>query len=523
MEKPYWPELFGRVEEMRVSRAVKILRRKTVTDKDLRMKLACLAIVSSVLLSTNLRMKMLKEHAELLVDMEEFFSFPWGRLAFDMLMTSIKKRDEISLSQNTIALKGFALALQLVIVEAVPSLTEVVQEADFSSESESDEEDGDRLRRKTKKQTLSPGHAREVDRKAEALVTSILPGNPAMPGVDALVNWSDDCVDVKVDNLLNLISKDVVIRKEMLGGGMSKVEIEKMCEKVKEGGKRKQVRQRPNEAPIRQKANEEPVDLTEEEKIKALVQSIVGPEFHRLEGNISAAVASVQEVSSNGLRYQASVLASVDTILQTFKTEMLSYFPKATTQGRGQGGDAVPVIHEVGSRQLSASSTPVHVTNGVGSRDVGEKTTPEPVVGVVQTRAVPENISSPVRDSNDHIIDDVLENISHYSTPPRSGSRCQGPEAESHRQRSPISAARHAEDSKFENETAICHSKHRTSGKQLSKEQSEGSASYHTSFSRKLRLGGCAVSGRSQHPTVSGYSQTEVQGGDNAVESIPPT
>ncbi|CDY11790.1 BnaC03g57880D [Brassica napus] len=153
-EKPYWPELFGRVEEMRVSRAVKMLRRKTVTNKDLRMKLACLAIVSSVLLCTNLRMKMLKEHAELLVDMEEFFSFPWGRLAFDMLMTT---------------LKGFALALQLVIVEAVPSLTEVVQEADSSSESESDEEDGDRLPRKTKKQTLSPAHAREVDRKAQAL------------------------------------------------------------------------------------------------------------------------------------------------------------------------------------------------------------------------------------------------------------------------------------------------------------------------------------------------------------------
>ena len=64
-------------------------------------------------------------------------------------------------------MKGFALALQLVIVEAVPSLTEVVQEADSSSESESDEGDGDRLPRKTKKQTLSPAHAREVGRKAQ--------------------------------------------------------------------------------------------------------------------------------------------------------------------------------------------------------------------------------------------------------------------------------------------------------------------------------------------------------------------
>lgn len=152
---------------MRVSKAIRMLRRRTVTDKDIRIKLACLAIVSSVLVSTNLRMKMLKEYAEMLVDLEEFFKFSWGRLAFDMLMTSIKKRDEVSLSQNTIALKGFALALQLVIVEAVPCLTEVVQEACSSSESDSDDEDGDRLTSKPKKHTLSPAHAREVDRKAE--------------------------------------------------------------------------------------------------------------------------------------------------------------------------------------------------------------------------------------------------------------------------------------------------------------------------------------------------------------------
>ncbi|XP_013609967.1 PREDICTED: uncharacterized protein LOC106316633 [Brassica oleracea var. oleracea] len=160
---------------MRVSRAIKMLRKKTVTDKDIRMKLACLAIVSSVLLSTNLKMKMLKEHAELLGDKEEFFAFPWGRLAFDMLMTSIKKKDEISLSQNSIALKGFPLAQQLVIVKAVPSLTEVVQESCSSSESDSDEDDVDRVASKTKKKTLSPGHAHEVDKKEEVLGRSIFP------------------------------------------------------------------------------------------------------------------------------------------------------------------------------------------------------------------------------------------------------------------------------------------------------------------------------------------------------------
>ncbi|CAN6844883.1 unnamed protein product, partial [Brassica oleracea] len=151
---------------MRVSRAVKMLRRKTVTDPYIRIKLACLAIVSSVLLSTNLKMKMMKEQAELLGDIEEFLSYPWGRLAFNMLMTSIKDRDEISLSQNTIALKGFALALQLVIVEAVPALTEVVQDACSSSESESEDDETEYPVSKAKKKTLNPAHAREVDRKA---------------------------------------------------------------------------------------------------------------------------------------------------------------------------------------------------------------------------------------------------------------------------------------------------------------------------------------------------------------------
>ena len=162
-EKPYWPELFGSMEEMRVSRAVKMLRSKTVTDPDIRIKLACLAIVSSVLLSTNLKMKMLKEHAELLGDIDEFLTYPWDRLAFDMLMTSIKNRDEISLSQNTIALKGFALALQLVIVEAVPALTEVIQDACSSSESESEDDETKYHVSKAKKKTLNPAHAREVE------------------------------------------------------------------------------------------------------------------------------------------------------------------------------------------------------------------------------------------------------------------------------------------------------------------------------------------------------------------------
>ena len=82
--------------------------------------------------------------------LNEFFSFPWGRLAFDMLMTSIKERDEIALCQNTFALKGFVHAMQLVMVEAVPALTEVVQEAGSSSSGSDSDRENDDLHEKRK-------------------------------------------------------------------------------------------------------------------------------------------------------------------------------------------------------------------------------------------------------------------------------------------------------------------------------------------------------------------------------------
>lgn len=144
-----------------------MLRKKTVVDKDIRIKYALLALVSSVLMPTNLKSKIPKEYVEMIKDLDEFFSFPWGRLAFDMLMTSIKEKDEIALCQNTFALKGFVHAIQLVMVEAVPALTEVVQEAASSSDTDSDREEDDLREKHNKRLTLSPGHARDVDQKCE--------------------------------------------------------------------------------------------------------------------------------------------------------------------------------------------------------------------------------------------------------------------------------------------------------------------------------------------------------------------
>ncbi|WZZ44689.1 hypothetical protein YC2023_040948 [Brassica napus] len=283
--------------------SVKMLRKKTVTDKDIRMKLACLALVSSVLLSTNLKMKMLKEHAELLEDIDDFFAFPWGRLEFDMLMTSIKKKDEISLSQNSVALKGFALALQLVIVEAVPSLTEVVQESCSPSESDSDEYDVDRGTRKTKKKTLSPAHAREVDKKEAVLVRSIIPQDPARPVDEYVLVWSDEVVDIKVSFMLTCTNDNHVFTNDLFRGGVTKADVERMREKAKTAGKKKG---------LPKKDKDPPVCMEDESRITSIVNAILRPELNRIDGDIADVVSSLKEVSAESVGYEKKVIAIVE-------------------------------------------------------------------------------------------------------------------------------------------------------------------------------------------------------------------
>lgn len=87
-----------------------------------------------------------------------------------MLISSIKESDEVSLSQKPIALKGFVLSIQLVMIEAAPSLTRVVQaggsydsEGDFQGEDvlEDDGTEG--------KKSINPAHVRDIDSSCKVM------------------------------------------------------------------------------------------------------------------------------------------------------------------------------------------------------------------------------------------------------------------------------------------------------------------------------------------------------------------
>ncbi|RID46158.1 hypothetical protein BRARA_I02839 [Brassica rapa] len=375
--KPYWPELFGKSEDLRVSTALKMLRRKTVTEKEVRIKLACLAIVSSVLLATNLKMKMIKEHAEAMVDLEEFYSFPWGRLAFEMLIGSIKQRDEVSLSQNTIAVKGFALALQLVMIEAVPDLTAVVLETCSSSESDSCDDDDDFTHKKTKKKTLSPGHAREIDKKTNVIVRSIIPEDPDRPLIPANLVWADEVLDVKVENLLKLIAQSHPFTAEMFKGGATKLDVERMRELGRAGGKQK-----------RKTKTQTNTETVEDKRIAAIVLSMLKPEVERVEANVAKAVSMAEDTATKFASFDTTVMVSIQNLLNNFKDEVIR---------------SVMQIHNSANAPTQPTQPDVDTTNHV-QRKV--------------------DIVHPHPDPNDDIIAQVIGSLSQYSTPPRNASVC---------------------------------------------------------------------------------------------------
>ncbi|XP_033138747.1 uncharacterized protein LOC103847747 [Brassica rapa] len=370
-EQRYWPSLFGKVDTVTVSSVIKMMYRKTVKDTEIRIKYACLALLESVLLLTSLKMKISRDHVEAIKDLDAFFAYPWGRVAFDMLMGSIKERDEIALSQNTIAIKGFVLALQLVMVEAVPALTDVVQDTCSSSESDSEDVDGHGRDIFCKKQTLNPAHARNVDKRIDVLVNSVLVEDPAGPINAGNLVYSDEEHDARVESMLVRISRSHCFNNSDFPSGLKKSDVDRMREVVKSTTK-----------PKRAKKFQSNAQDSETSYIVQVVLEKIKSEVASMERNIKVATSGVEAI-------EQKVGVYVETLLEKFKEEMLTFVTeKVSTLWK----------EHIGS--LSGAGTiPTSPTKEV---------------------SVPATHSSPDADVNAMTIQNVLRDISQYSTPPRS-------------------------------------------------------------------------------------------------------
>ncbi|KAJ4876224.1 Uncharacterized protein Rs2_41242 [Raphanus sativus] len=197
-------------------------------------------------------------------------------------MTSIKEKDEIALCQNTFALKGFVHAIQLVMVEAVPALTEVVQEAASSSDTDSDREEDDLREKHNKRLTLSPGHARDVDQKCEVPVKCINEDEASSVVEDEEDDYSDEEIVAKVENVLRLYSEKHCFNNSMFKRGLAMADVERMSSK----GKSKKRATKATKKAV-------PKESGSEERFATLLYDKMKPEiskFREMAKNINATV-----------------------------------------------------------------------------------------------------------------------------------------------------------------------------------------------------------------------------------------
>ncbi|CAN6874367.1 unnamed protein product [Brassica oleracea var. botrytis] len=133
-----------------------------------------------------------------------------------MLVTGIKKKDEILLSQASVALPGFVDAIQLVFMAAVPQIKEIVPqnetvvdiESDSDSESGCNEPQAEEGEEKDATESttpqspvrycVNPAHVKALDEEAKVEPISMFEDTTHSP--QDLV-WDDEAEDDTVDNM----------------------------------------------------------------------------------------------------------------------------------------------------------------------------------------------------------------------------------------------------------------------------------------------------------------------------------
>ncbi|XP_024016370.1 uncharacterized protein LOC18026217 [Eutrema salsugineum] len=85
-------------------------------SQDDRLRLGYLGIYAGFIVATRPSLSTNVNHARLVMDLEGFKDFPWGRIAFQHLIKSVKEKD---LSKN-IHIEGFVQALQVWVYYALP-------------------------------------------------------------------------------------------------------------------------------------------------------------------------------------------------------------------------------------------------------------------------------------------------------------------------------------------------------------------------------------------------------------------
>ncbi|XP_020872062.1 uncharacterized protein LOC110226007 [Arabidopsis lyrata subsp. lyrata] len=235
MTIPFYSKLFGLEEDVTVDRAITMLKKRIISDADMRIRCACLAIVDGFLVPTSHYPKIVKAHAEMVEDLDAFLAYPWGRLSFEMMIKSIKEREIEQLAITCFSVQGLLYALQLVVLQAAPSIQDgpVIDEI-IESETEAGDVDVEDAPRESVPFKL--GNAKVLDKKCSIFVDSIIcPDFVLDPEED--LSWSDDEEDEKVDNIMMFLGEGLIFKNDMFDGGVIPSQLKLASKKQKRGGK----------------------------------------------------------------------------------------------------------------------------------------------------------------------------------------------------------------------------------------------------------------------------------------------
>ncbi|KAL0798540.1 hypothetical protein Bca101_053715 [Brassica carinata] len=229
----------------------------------------------------------------------------------------------------------------------------------------------------------------------EVLVRSIIPEDPDRPIVAANLEWKD----------------------ELFKGGATKLDVERMREIAKAGGKKKRK--------TKPQTNTEP---DEDNRIAAIVLKMLKTEFQRVDAQVAQAVYKAEQTAAKQESFESSITASIQNLLNNFKEEVIQ---------------SVMTIHNTGKHTNEPPPSNFDTPNK--AQDDGGN-------------------GHSARDMNDVIIDNVMRNLSQYSTPQRNASDCPGSDGRTVHTSSRLPFVLHNEDPALDDATlsATSHTKETT-------------------------------------------------------------
>ncbi|KAF3488516.1 hypothetical protein F2Q69_00055500 [Brassica cretica] len=155
-----------------------------------------------------------------------------------------------------------------------------------------------------KKQTLNLSHARNVNKKRDVVVTSILEDLERRLD-DSALTWSDEEDDDTVDNMVDLINANHSFQLSLYVGGLTKADVDRMREASPPATKAKRSR----------KHLKNPLS-DDQTSIASFVIGKVQPQLDVM-GN------TIKQSSSTLASIEGTVITRVESVLKKFKAECL--------------------------------------------------------------------------------------------------------------------------------------------------------------------------------------------------------